>query len=156
MPAPAEYVRRAVIAPELLERLRHYGELVWRGRYASVPQAAKAVMAATRERQQLGQAEANRKWLSRRKTWEARAMYRLRPMILTRPCTYCGDPDPVTLDHIVPKSQGGRTILRNLAPACRPCNSQKNNRTPGQWKTARLARGLPWPPAWPAPAASVA
>lgn len=62
------------------------------------------------------------------------------------PCTYCGDPDPRTVDHIVPSSRGGPDRPRNLTIACGPCNFQKNNRTPEEWKAYRLARGLPWPP----------
>jgi HNH endonuclease len=32
-----------------------------------------------------------------------------------------------TLDHIVPKSQGGRTVLDNLVIACATCNGKKGN-----------------------------
>lgn len=60
------------------------------------------------------------------------------------PCAYCGDPR--TVDHIIPMSQGGDHRLKNLTLACAPCNSQKGNRTPSEWKAARLAAGLPWPP----------
>jgi hypothetical protein len=36
---------------------------------------------------------------------------------------------PLELDHIVPRSRGGSDRVSNLAPACRPCNQTKNDRT---------------------------
>lgn len=45
-------------------------------------------------------------------------------------CTWCGRitaPEDLTLDHIVPKSRGGRDHLRNLTLACVPCNQAKAN-----------------------------
>ena len=47
-------------------------------------------------------------------------------------CRYCGGDDDLTIDHIVPRCQGGGDELRNLAVACRPCNSRKGGRTPEQ------------------------
>lgn len=40
------------------------------------------------------------------------------------PCVYCGRL-PVGLDHIEPKSQGGRDGWQNRAPACRVCDVEK-------------------------------
>lgn len=37
----------------------------------------------------------------------------------------------------------------NLVHACGRCNREKSGRTPQQWRTARLAAGLSWPPADP-------
>lgn len=62
------------------------------------------------------------------------------------PCEYCGAPKAKSVDHVRPQSQGGTHRLSNLVPACMPCNLEKNDRTPGQWKRSRIARGLPWPP----------
>jgi 5-methylcytosine-specific restriction endonuclease McrA len=48
-------------------------------------------------------------------------------------CQYCGRRGTafdLTLDHILPKSRGGRTVAENLATACWPCNNRKGNRTP--------------------------
>lgn len=48
-------------------------------------------------------------------------------------CLYCGDKltvSKLTMDHIVPRSQGGRKTWGNSATACGPCNSKKDNRTP--------------------------
>jgi 5-methylcytosine-specific restriction endonuclease McrA len=48
-------------------------------------------------------------------------------------CGICGDILPVDefhLDHIVPLSKGGRHLLKNLQPACPPCNLSKGDRWP--------------------------
>jgi 5-methylcytosine-specific restriction endonuclease McrA len=42
------------------------------------------------------------------------------------PCTYCGELAE-TVDHIVPRSNGGTNDRQNLAPACNRCNRRKNN-----------------------------
>ena len=46
-------------------------------------------------------------------------------------CQYCGN-HADSIDHVVPRSRGGRDIWDNLAAACRPCNSKKRNRTPDE------------------------
>lgn len=45
-------------------------------------------------------------------------------------CQYCGSPDELTFDHVVPRSQGGRTSWDNIVTACAPCNLHKGGRTP--------------------------
>ena len=48
-------------------------------------------------------------------------------------CQYCGRRPPAdecTLDHIVPRSQGGETSWTNCVLACYQCNSQKADRKP--------------------------
>jgi DNA-directed RNA polymerase subunit RPC12/RpoP len=45
-------------------------------------------------------------------------------------CQYCGSKDDLTLDHVMPKSRGGRTTWDNLTTACRRCNSKKGDLTP--------------------------
>lgn len=44
-------------------------------------------------------------------------------------CLYCGSKKDLTVDHVIPKSQGGKTSWTNLATACRSCNSRKGNQT---------------------------
>lgn len=48
-------------------------------------------------------------------------------------CQYCGRrfkaPD-LNIDHVVPKSRGGRDSWENLVCACVPCNIRKANKTP--------------------------
>ena len=45
-------------------------------------------------------------------------------------CQYCGSPKDLTFDHVIPRSQGGRTTWENVATACSPCNLRKGGRTP--------------------------
>ena len=47
-------------------------------------------------------------------------------------CQYCGSPDQLTFDHVVPRRLGGRTSWENVATACAPCNMRKGGRTPRQ------------------------
>lgn len=59
-------------------------------------------------------------------------------------CCYCGvqtlklylnrkenraNPRLATIEHIIPKSKGGTYIAKNLAIACRLCNSRKGNKS---------------------------
>jgi 5-methylcytosine-specific restriction endonuclease McrA len=46
-------------------------------------------------------------------------------------CHYCQKKFPVeelTMDHIVPLIRGGKSIKSNLVPACKECNSKKQNK----------------------------
>ncbi len=46
-------------------------------------------------------------------------------------CQYCGkNHRPMTIDHIIPKSYGGKDSWENLVAACLACNNKKGNRTP--------------------------
>jgi len=47
-------------------------------------------------------------------------------------CQYCGAPEDLTFDHVVPRSRGGRTTWENVVAACAPCNLTKGGRTPKQ------------------------
>ena len=53
-------------------------------------------------------------------------------------CFYCGMQAKrlakLTVDHVVPRSQGGTSELGNLVLACRPCNVRKGGKTIAQWK----------------------
>lgn len=42
-------------------------------------------------------------------------------------CAYCGKLNPATLDHVVPRSQGGPTTRNNLIAACGDCNILKGS-----------------------------
>jgi 5-methylcytosine-specific restriction endonuclease McrA len=42
-------------------------------------------------------------------------------------CVYCGKVKKLELDHIIPISKGGAHEIINAVPACRTCNSRKNN-----------------------------
>lgn len=50
-------------------------------------------------------------------------------------CQYCGKKFPtseLTLDHVLPRTQGGRTTWENIVCACVECNVKKGGRTPEQ------------------------
>ena len=47
-------------------------------------------------------------------------------------CQYCGSKSNLTIDHIIPKQQGGKDSWENLIIACSPCNSRKGNKTPSE------------------------
>jgi 5-methylcytosine-specific restriction endonuclease McrA len=50
-------------------------------------------------------------------------------------CQYCGKRFPtseLSLDHVVPRSQGGLTTWENIVCACVGCNVRKGGRTPKQ------------------------
>ena len=58
-------------------------------------------------------------------------------------CQFCGNKRPIALltyDHVVPRSQGGKTTWTNIVTACEPCNRKKANRTPEQAGMRLLAR----------------
>lgn len=46
-------------------------------------------------------------------------------------CAYCQrESTELTIDHIVPKLQGGASSFDNCVASCRSCNSRKGGRTP--------------------------
>lgn len=47
-------------------------------------------------------------------------------------CRYCGSCADLSIDHIVPKRNGGNDSVENLVTCCRSCNSRKGARTPEQ------------------------
>jgi 5-methylcytosine-specific restriction endonuclease McrA len=40
-------------------------------------------------------------------------------------CCYCGATENLTLDHVIPKSKGGRGTFTNIQTLCKPCNTDK-------------------------------
>lgn len=56
-------------------------------------------------------------------------------------CQYCGKmpgTEDLTIDHVVPRAQGGGTTWLNCVVACTKCNSHKDNRTPKQARMTLL------------------
>ena len=50
-------------------------------------------------------------------------------------CQYCGvkpDRSELTIDHVLPRSRGGKTSWDNVVTACRRCNARKGNKTPAE------------------------
>jgi 5-methylcytosine-specific restriction endonuclease McrA len=63
-------------------------------------------------------------------------------------CAYCGK-GATTIDHVVPRSRGGRHIWENVVAACSRCNHLKADRTLADlgWRL-RVAPSAPSGPAW--------
>ncbi len=50
-------------------------------------------------------------------------------------CQYCGARPPtrdLNLDHVVPRSRGGKSTWDNLVTSCRPCNLRKGRALPSE------------------------
>jgi len=52
-------------------------------------------------------------------------------------CKYCGhkgSASNLTIDHVEPRSRGGRFTWENIVTSCLECNTKKGNRAPGEAK----------------------
>lgn len=50
-------------------------------------------------------------------------------------CMYCGKKhQQLTVDHVIPRSRGGKSSFDNCVAACRDCNLKKGNKTPTEAK----------------------
>jgi len=61
-------------------------------------------------------------------------------------CMYCGQkPDKgyLQMEHVFPKSRGGKATWDNLVAACEPCNRKKGNRTPEEAGMKLIHKPLP-------------
>ncbi len=47
-------------------------------------------------------------------------------------CQYCGSSKQLTIDHVIPRSKGGKTSWTNLVTACNRCNVLKGDKPPEQ------------------------
>lgn len=64
-------------------------------------------------------------------------------------CQYCGRQFPrseLNLDHVVPRSKGGKSVWENVVCSCLRCNRLKGGNTPAE-AGMRLIR-LPFRPQW--------
>ncbi|MCO4755332.1 MAG: HNH endonuclease [Bacteriovoracaceae bacterium] len=64
-------------------------------------------------------------------------------------CQYCTkkfEASELTLDHVMPKSRGGKTSWENIVACCRKCNNSKADRTPREAGLKLLHR--PRQPNW--------
>jgi 5-methylcytosine-specific restriction endonuclease McrA len=77
---------------------------------------------------------------------QSRALSRKNILLRDRnTCQFCGQVFPsseLTLDHVVPRSRGGRSSWENLVACCYRCNNSKGDRTPEEagLKLARRPR----------------
>ena len=64
-------------------------------------------------------------------------------------CQYCGERPgtrELNLDHVMPRSRGGRSTWENLVTSCRDCNLRKGWSTPEE--AGMLLRSRPVRPSW--------
>jgi len=64
-------------------------------------------------------------------------------------CQYCGQQpggEELSIDHVVPRSQGGVSTWENCVLACLDCNKRKADRTPQ--RSGMKLRRAPGRPAW--------
>ncbi|MFH1007645.1 MAG: HNH endonuclease [Candidatus Latescibacterota bacterium] len=54
-------------------------------------------------------------------------------MKLPQICSYCGDNENLSVDHLIPKFKGGKETGDNFVWACRRCNSSKNKTDLMEW-----------------------
>ncbi len=47
-------------------------------------------------------------------------------------CQYCGSPEDLTFDHLIPRALGGQTVWDNVVAACSPCNLRKGGYHPSR------------------------
>jgi 5-methylcytosine-specific restriction endonuclease McrA len=76
-----------------------------------------------------------------------------RPGVLNRDgrrCGYCAGP-ATTVDHVLPRSRGGKNTWQNTVAACDGCNQRKADRIPGE--AGMVLRVQPYAPTWAALAA---
>src|SRR5687767_89486 len=58
-------------------------------------------------------------------------------------CQYCGKKFPtseLSLDHVIPRAQNGKTTWENIVCACVDCNVRKGGRTPRQASMALIRK----------------
>lgn len=64
-------------------------------------------------------------------------------------CQYCSkilEKSESTIDHVIPRSKGGKTTWENVVIACPTCNLKKGGKTPAE---ARMPLNTkPEPPSW--------
>ena len=63
-------------------------------------------------------------------------------------CAYCGR-SAATIDHVLPRSRGGRDTWENLVACCLRCNNTKGDHTPAEmgWEL-RFTPGMPQGRSW--------
>ena len=60
-------------------------------------------------------------------------------------CVYCGSRErPITVDHVLPRSLGGKSDFDNCVACCRACNTKKAARLPRE--AGMALRHQPWQP----------
>lgn len=63
-------------------------------------------------------------------------------------CLYCGETNKnkLTIDHVIPKSKGGKNTWQNLVTCCQSCNIKKDDKLPHE--TPLKLKQLPYKPSY--------
>jgi 5-methylcytosine-specific restriction endonuclease McrA len=73
-----------------------------------------------------------------RNLWKVRVPFNKRHITIRddNTCQYCGKEikHGGSIDHVIPKSKGGKSNFDNCVLACVPCNNKKDNRLPSEAK----------------------
>jgi 5-methylcytosine-specific restriction endonuclease McrA len=79
---------------------------------------------------------------------QSRALSRKNILLRDRnTCQFCGrifSASELTLDHVVPRSRGGRSSWENLVACCYQCNNHKGDRTPEEAGLQLVRRPRPF------------
>ena len=57
-------------------------------------------------------------------------------------CSYCGSPDNLTIDHVVPQCKGGPTDAENCVTACLACNQAKGSLSLDEFLTTNFSQQI--------------
>lgn len=57
-------------------------------------------------------------------------------------CSYCGSPDNLTIDHVVPQCKGGPTSAENCRTACLSCNQAKGSLSLDEFLTQNFTQTI--------------
>lgn len=91
-------------------------------------------------RYQRTHSELTRMYRHRRKTKELNLpnsycleQWQLTKQYFNKCCAYCGKEIVLQQDHFIPLSRGGEYTINNIIPACKSCNSSKNDGDFFEW-----------------------
>lgn len=134
----AGFIPARNVMVEAARRLLAYATADAARKAAADPQRTRRARAAARSRRyrQLGrESRGSHTWWQ----WNQRVrMFGWR-------CAYCRielTAKSLTKDHQIPLTRGGSQWPANLVPSCLRCNSQKQDRTPTEYRAALAAGGL--------------
>ena len=63
------------------------------------------------------------------KKWKAHLIFHYGPSCMNPECRKALPPELLTIDHIIPRAQGGSNELKNLQLLCAQCNVKKDQDT---------------------------
>lgn len=77
------------------------------------------------------------RWIPRRVRFNRTGVFR-RDQYMCQYCSAALTASKVTLDHVLPRAQGGDSSWKNCVTSCFECNNRKGDRTPEQAKMKLL------------------